>query len=41
MIFYDKYNDFYVFEAPSIRIVLSLLYKILDYNRDLDAAEDQ
>ena len=41
MIFYDKYNDFFVFEAPSVRIILSLLYKILDYNRDLDPQEDQ
>ena len=41
MVFYDKYNDFFVFEAPSVRLILSVLYRILDYNRDIDPNEDQ
>ena len=41
MVFYDKYNDFFVFEATSVRLILSILYRILDYNRDIDPTEDQ
>lgn len=41
MVFYDKYNDFLVFEGKSVSLVLSVLYAILDYNRSIDANEDQ
>jgi len=41
MVFYDRYNDFLVFEIPSVRLVLQLLFAILDYNRTLDPHEDQ
>jgi hypothetical protein len=32
MVFYDKYNDFLVFEGPSVRLILQILFAILDYN---------
>ena len=41
MVFFDKYNDFLVFEGPSFKLVLQLLYAILDYNRTRDEQEDQ
>ena len=41
MVFFDKYNDFLVFEGPSVKLVLSILFAILDYNRTIDTAEDQ
>lgn len=41
MVFFDKYNDFLVFEGPSVRLVLSILFAILDYNRTIDPNEDQ
>lgn len=40
MVFYDKYNDFLVFEGQNVSLVLSVLYAILDYNRSIDANED-
>ena len=40
MVFYDRYNDFMVFESPSVRLVLQLLFAILDYNRTLNPHED-
>lgn len=40
MVFYDKYNDFFVFEASSVTLIVSILYRILDYNREIDPAED-
>ena len=41
MVFFDKYNDFLVFQGPSVRLVLSILFAILDYNRTIDTNEDQ
>jgi len=41
MVFFDKYNDFLVFEGPSVRLILSILFAILDYNRTIDQYEDQ
>ena len=41
MVFFDKYNDFLVFEGPSVKLVLSILFAILDYNRTIDPSEDQ
>jgi hypothetical protein len=43
MVFYDRYNDFMVFESPNgkFRLVLQLLFAILDYNRQLDPSEEQ
>lgn len=41
MVFFDKYNDFLVYEGPSVKVVLSILYQILDYNRMIDTNEDQ
>ena len=41
MVFFDKYNDFLVFEGPSVKLVLSILFAILDYNRTIDTNEDQ
>ena len=29
----DRYNDFLVFEGPSVMLVISILFAILDYNR--------
>jgi hypothetical protein len=40
MVFFDKYNDFLVFEGPSVKLVLSILFAILDYNRTIDTNED-
>lgn len=40
MVFFDKYNDFLVFEGPSVKLVLSVLFAILDYNRTIDTNED-
>ena len=41
MVFFDKYNDFLVFDGPSVRLILSILFAILDYNRTIDQIEDQ
>ena len=41
MVFFDKYNDFLVFEGPSVKLVLSILFAILDYNRTIDPSEEQ
>jgi hypothetical protein len=41
MVFFDKYNDFLVFEGPSVKLVLSILFAILDYNRTIDPNEEQ
>ena len=41
MVFFDKYNDLLVFEGPSVKLVLSILFAILDYNRTIDTNEDQ
>jgi len=35
-VFYDKYNDFLVFEGKTLGITLSVLFAILDYNRQLN-----
>lgn len=35
MVFFDKYNDFLVFEGRSLSLTLSVLFAILDYNRSL------
>jgi len=40
MVFFDKYNDFLVFEGASVKLVLSILFAILDYNRTIDNNED-
>ena len=40
MVFFDKYNDFLVFEGQSIKLLLPILFAILDYNRTIDIAED-
>ena len=43
MVFYDKYNDFLVFDVPQnqLKIVIAILFAILDYNRNLNKLEDQ
>jgi hypothetical protein len=41
MVFYDRYNDFMVFESPSVRLVLQLLFAILDHNRNLEPDDQQ
>ena len=41
MVFYDRYNDFQVFNSPSVPLVLQLLFAILDYNASIDTREDQ
>ena len=40
MVFFDKYNDFLVFEGPTVKLVLSILFAILDYNRTIDPNEE-
>lgn len=40
MVFFDKYNDFLVFEGPRVQLIVSILFAILDYNRTLDPYED-
>lgn len=32
MVFFDRYNDFLVFEGPSVGLIVSILFAILDYN---------
>lgn len=41
MVFFDKYNDLLVFECRQLRIVVQVLFAILDYNRQLSGSEDQ
>lgn len=41
LVFYDKYNDFLVFEGKTLSLTLSVLFAILDYNRQLSQEEDQ
>lgn len=41
MVFFDKYNDFLVFECKNLRLVVQILFAILDYNRSLNQTEDQ
>ena len=40
MVFFDKYNDFLVFEGKTLSLTLSVLFAILDYNRALLTSED-
>ncbi len=40
MVFFDKYNDLLVFECRHLRIVVQVLFAILDYNRQLSSSED-
>lgn len=40
MVFYDKYNDFLVFECKSLKVIVQVLFAILDYNRTIDHNED-
>lgn len=39
--FFDKYNDFLVFEGKSLSLTLSVLFAVLDYNRQLSPEDDQ
>lgn len=41
MVFFDKYNDLLVFECKHLRLIVQVLFAILDYNRQLNHAEDQ
>jgi len=41
LVFYDKYNDFLVFEGKTLSLTLSVLFAILDYNRQLNSEDDQ
>jgi hypothetical protein len=41
MVFYDRYNDFQVFNSPSVPLVLQLLFAILDHNASIDTRDDQ
>ena len=41
MVFYDKYNDLLVFEGPSLRLIVQILFAILDYNHQVSKEEDQ
>jgi len=41
MVFYDKYNDFLVFQCPHLRVIVQILFAILDYNRSINHQEDQ
>ncbi len=40
MVFYDKYNDFFVFECPSLKLIVQILFAILDYNRQINHEVD-
>ena len=40
MVFFDKYNDFLVFQGPKVGLIISILFVILDYNRQIDTNED-
>lgn len=40
MVFYDKYNDFLVFECKSLKVIVQVLFAILDFNRTIDHNED-
>jgi hypothetical protein len=40
MVFYDRYNDFLVFEGPSVNLIVSILFAILDYNHQVAKEED-
>lgn len=39
-VFFDKYNDLLCFNCLNLKIVVQVLFAILDYNRGLDHAED-
>jgi hypothetical protein len=41
MIFYDKYNDLLVFECKDLKLLISILFAILDYNRELSSDDQQ
>lgn len=41
MVFYDKYNDLLVFECKHLRLIIQVLFAILDYNRTINHSEDQ
>jgi hypothetical protein len=40
MVFYDRYNDLLVFEGPSLRLIVQILFAILDYNHQVSKEED-
>ena len=41
MVFYDKYNDLLVFECKHLRLIIQILFAILDHNRLVNPAEEQ
>jgi hypothetical protein len=41
MVFYDRYNDFQVFNSPSVALVLQLLFAILDHNANINSGDEQ
>ena len=41
MVFFDKYNDLLVFECKHLKILVQILFAILDYNRQVSHSDDQ
>lgn len=41
VVFFDKYNDLLCFNCKHLKILVQVLFSILDYNRGLNHAEDQ
>jgi hypothetical protein len=41
MVFYDRYNDLLYFDGPTVSLVVSILFAILDYNHNAAREEDQ
>lgn len=40
LVFYDKYNDFLIFEGQTLSQTLSVLFAILDFNRSINLEEE-
>ena len=41
MVFYDRYNDLLYFEGPTVSLVMSVLFAVLDYNYIAAKDDDQ
>ena len=41
MVFYDRYNDLLYFDSPSVNLLISILFAILDHNYQISKEEDQ
>jgi len=40
-VFYDRYNDLLYFEGPTVSLVVSVLFAVLDYNHSASKDDDQ